>query len=325
MIWYPVPEFRNDGFSEPKTWNELIAISDRLVRQGSTPWCMGWESGTATGWPGTDWIESLLLKDAGTEVYDDWTFHRLPFDSPSVREAFGRLGRILFTSGYVADGAIESPWSQAQLPMINQHGPGCWLYHFPDFARIPLPSSAAGTSTDFFPFPSIGPDRNALIGGGSIMSVFSDRPEVRELVRYILSPEYGTTLIGGSTPFHLGEPAIRRIPLLSVRETRGRARQRRPCHRHLPLRRLRPHAARDRIRALLGRDDAVREGRARQPRRHPCRARRRLARRRVTPSPSPSEAPLLRPRSRARTRHRAGRDRCRGSVRSGSSFRAPTP
>ncbi len=201
MIWYPVPEFRNDGFSEPKTWNELIAISDRLVRQGSVPWCMGWESGTATGWPGTDWIESLLLKDAGTEVYDDWTFHRLPFDSPSVREAFGRLGRILFTSGYVADGAIESPWPQAQLPMIDQHGPGCWLYLFPDFARVALPSSAAGTSTNFFPFPSIGPDRNALIGGGSIMSVFSDRPEVREVVRYLLSPGYGTTLIGGSIHF----------------------------------------------------------------------------------------------------------------------------
>ena len=33
------------------------------------------------------------------------------------------------------------------------------------------------------------------------MSVFSDRPEVRELVRYFLTPEYGTTLINGSTHF----------------------------------------------------------------------------------------------------------------------------
>ena len=98
----------------------------------------------------------------------------------------------------MADGAIESPWERAQRPMIDEHGPRCWLYHFPDFARLKLPSGAAGTTTDFFPFPSIGPDSDALIGGGSIMSVFSDRPEVRELVRYLLSPEYGKTPIGGS-------------------------------------------------------------------------------------------------------------------------------
>jgi alpha-glucoside transport system substrate-binding protein len=198
MIWYPVPEFGAEAYAIPQTWDDLIALSDRLVSDGRTPWCIGWESGDFDGWPGTDWIEHLLLEDAGVAAYDDWTFHRMGFDSPPVRRAFERLGQILFTDGYIADGAVQEDWWPAQWPMVKEDPPGCWLYQFPDFASVSLPRGSAGTTTDFFAFPSIGADDRAVMGAGDMMTVFSDRPEVRALVGYLLSPEYGNTLVGAS-------------------------------------------------------------------------------------------------------------------------------
>ncbi|HET7236898.1 MAG TPA: extracellular solute-binding protein, partial [Actinomycetota bacterium] len=199
MIWHAAPELRAEGYAIPETWDELIALSDRLVSDGRTPWCLGWGSGSASGWPGTDWIEHLLLMGAGPEVYDQWTFHQMPFDSPPVREAFGRLGQILFTEGYVEEGAVEGPFDFAQLPMVEEQPPGCWLYQFPWFATNYVPRGSVGHTTDAFPFPSLG-GTQGVMGGGDMMGVFSDRPEVREVVRYMLGPEYGTQLTE-RTPF----------------------------------------------------------------------------------------------------------------------------
>jgi DNA-binding SARP family transcriptional activator/ABC-type glycerol-3-phosphate transport system substrate-binding protein len=195
MIWYPEPELRAEGYPIPATWDELIALSDRLVRDGRTPWCLGWESGGASGWPGTDWIEHLLLMDAGPDLYDAWTFHRIPFDSASVRGAFERLGRILFTDGYVADGAVLGSWAGAQLPMVRSDPPGCWLHQFPTFATHAVSEDSAGVTTDAFAFPTSGGRSRAVMGAGNMMVVFSDRPEVRAVVKYMLGPNYGTALV----------------------------------------------------------------------------------------------------------------------------------
>jgi DNA-binding SARP family transcriptional activator/ABC-type glycerol-3-phosphate transport system substrate-binding protein len=203
MIWYPVPELRAGGYPIPRTWNELLTLSDRLVRDGRTPWCLGWGSDAEgdEGWPGTDWIEHLLMMAAGPDVYDRWAFHELPFDSPPVREAFERLGRILFSDGYLADGAVEGHFGLAQRAMVQRNPPGCWLYQFPSFAPEFLPEGSVGVTTDIFPFPTLQRESRGVVGAGNMFGVFSDRPEVRELVRYILGPSFGESLAASNTGF----------------------------------------------------------------------------------------------------------------------------
>jgi serine/threonine protein kinase/ABC-type glycerol-3-phosphate transport system substrate-binding protein len=203
MIWYPVPELRTEGYAIPETWDELLALSDRLVRDGRTPWCLGWGSDAEAdeGWPGTDWVEHLLLMGAGPDVYDRWAFHELPFDSPPVREAFERLGRILFSDGYLSNGAVEAGFWGAQWPMVKKNPPGCWLYQFPSFAPEFLPEGSVEATTDIFPFPTLQRESRGVVGAGNMFGVFSDRPEVRELVRYILGPSFGESLATSNTGF----------------------------------------------------------------------------------------------------------------------------
>jgi DNA-binding SARP family transcriptional activator/ABC-type glycerol-3-phosphate transport system substrate-binding protein len=193
LIWYPVPELRSAGYAIPGTWNELLSLSDRLSADGRTSWCMGWVSEQSNGWLGTDWIENLLLAEAGPDVYDRWTFHEIPFDAPPVRAAFDRLGQIVFAKDALQggpQGVLETYFAEAQYPMI-QDPPECWLYQFPAFAAEFLPEGSVGSETTIFPFPTIGGGERGVLGSGSMLAAFSDRPEVREVIRFLLSPEFG--------------------------------------------------------------------------------------------------------------------------------------
>src|SRR5207247_9275777 len=63
LIWYNPKTY--DGPKPPKNWDELQAWSDTKAASGQTPWCIGLESGAASGWPATDWLEHIGLRQAG--------------------------------------------------------------------------------------------------------------------------------------------------------------------------------------------------------------------------------------------------------------------
>ena len=203
LIWYPAPELHEAGYAVPRTWTAMIDLSDRLVADGRTPWCLGWRAGPADGFPGTDWIENLVLAEAGPAAYDRWAFHAIPFDSAPVRRAFDRLGRILFADGYLYRGTeAEDSHELAHTPMVDRNPPRCWLYRYPSYGPILPTWGSLGTETDVFPFPVLTErHRDVLLGGGDMMAAFADRPEVREVLEFVLSPEFGTAWAGRGTEF----------------------------------------------------------------------------------------------------------------------------
>ncbi len=99
MVWYPKKAFDAAGYTVPKTWDEMLALSDKIVADGSTPWCVGFESGGATGWPATDWMEDIMLRTAGTDTYDKWWKHEIPFNDPAVQHAGQLFGDVMFHEG----------------------------------------------------------------------------------------------------------------------------------------------------------------------------------------------------------------------------------
>ncbi|HET6967914.1 MAG TPA: ABC transporter substrate-binding protein, partial [Ornithinibacter sp.] len=84
MVWYPKDDFDAAGYQVPETWDELVALSDQIKADGSTPWCVGFGSEGSTGWPATDWMEDIMLRTAGPDVYDQWVKHEIPFNDPAV-------------------------------------------------------------------------------------------------------------------------------------------------------------------------------------------------------------------------------------------------
>jgi Bacterial extracellular solute-binding protein len=62
LVWYSPDTFKDAGYEIPQTMEELKALTDKIVADGGTPWCIGLGSGGATGWPATDWVEDLMLQ-----------------------------------------------------------------------------------------------------------------------------------------------------------------------------------------------------------------------------------------------------------------------
>ena len=105
MIWYPVKAFAAKGYTVPKTWDELVALADKIVADGSHPFCVSAGGpGTATGWELTDWVEEVLLKTEDPQVTNDWISHKITFTDPKIKAAFDKVGSLLFKDGYVDGG-----------------------------------------------------------------------------------------------------------------------------------------------------------------------------------------------------------------------------
>ncbi len=62
LVWYSPENFKDAGYTVPQTMEELVALSDKIVKDGGKPWCIGLGSGGATGWPATDWVEDIMLR-----------------------------------------------------------------------------------------------------------------------------------------------------------------------------------------------------------------------------------------------------------------------
>jgi alpha-glucoside transport system substrate-binding protein len=190
MIWYPKDDFDAAGYAIPATFDELIALSDEILADGSTPWCVGFESEGATGWPATDWMEDIMLRTAGPDVYDQWVAHEIPFNDPAVVNAAEVFGQVMFTEGYVLGGADQTPnipFADAPLPMFDDP-PGCWLHRQASFINASFPpDSVAGEDYDWFPFPAI--DQEGVLFGGELTVVGSNRPEVVDFLERFISEE----------------------------------------------------------------------------------------------------------------------------------------
>lgn len=182
IIWYNKPAFESGGYEIPTTWDDLVALSQQLVDDGITPWCIGLGSEAATGWPGTDWLEDIMIRTAGADVYNQWTNHEIPFNDPAVVNAFDILAEVYMGEEFVLggiDGVAAIDFRDAPDPMFNEP-PSCMLHRQASFIANFFPEGVeAGTDADFFDFPVIDEAvGNAAMGGGELMMAFDDRPEV---------------------------------------------------------------------------------------------------------------------------------------------------
>ena len=209
FVWYSPSMFADAGYEIPTTWDDLIALSDQIVAAGGTPWCAGIESGEATGWPATDWLEDVMLRTAGPDVYDQWVKHEIPFNDPAVAEALATVGSILKNPEYVNAGIgdvqsiASTPFTDAGFPILDGE---CWMHRQASFYAANWESAAPGTTVaedgDVFAFylPSMAEGERPVLGGGEFVASFSDRPEVAAFQAFLVSPEWNNAKIEATGP-----------------------------------------------------------------------------------------------------------------------------
>ena len=194
LVWYSPKAFKDAGYEVPTTWQAMMDLSQKIVDDGGTPWCVGAESGGATGWVLTDWVEDVVLRTAGPETYDKWVAHDIPFNDPAIVTAVNLVGDIIKNDAFVLDGAQSIPstsFQEAGLPLLDG---GCFMHRQASFYGNQFPEGTTkgpdGQINAFY-LPTVkADDPKVMLGGGELITAFSDKPEVEAVAKYLTSKEY---------------------------------------------------------------------------------------------------------------------------------------
>lgn len=199
LVWYSPSAFKDAGYAVPTTLDELKALSDKMVADGKKPWCAGINSGDATGWPITDWMEDMMLRLSGPEEYDKWVAHQIAFNSAEPTAALDAVGGYLKNDKYVNGGLgdvksiASTTFQDAGLPILDDQ---CMMHRQASFYAANWPKGTkVAEDGDVFAFYLPGKDTSAkpVLGGGEFVLAFNDRPEVQAFQTYLSSDTWANT------------------------------------------------------------------------------------------------------------------------------------
>ena len=228
FVWYSPSQFKELGVEVPTTWQELLDLTATMQEKlGGPVWCAGFGSDAATGWPGTDWVEDLVLREAGPEVYDQWVSHEIPFNDPAIAAAMDSVGELLLNPDYVnaGFGDVKSINSTPFGDPARALGDGtCALHHqasfFDGFIQDPANGNATvGPDADIWAFitPGVEAGASAVTGGGEIVAAFSNDADTIKVQEYLSSPEWANSRValGGVISANKGlDPESASSPIL---------------------------------------------------------------------------------------------------------------
>ena len=200
LIFYPKKAFEEAGYPQPQSLDELTELADQIKSDGGTPWCLTMESGDATGWVATDWMEDLVMRYGGVDAYNQWVSHDLPFTDPVVKEAAAYFETVALTEGNVLGGRqaiTATPFTEAAKPMFDKGKPGCWLLKQGSFFVGPdfLPEEVFANLDEElgvmgFP-PAEAGGENPVLGGGDLAILMNDSEDAKTAMNLLATPDIG--------------------------------------------------------------------------------------------------------------------------------------
>ena len=212
IVWYDPNRFREEP---PATWEALVATSRRLSAAGQQPWCLGMGAPPNSGFPGTDWLEDILLHQA-PDKYGKWAAGELAWTDEVVRNAWQSWGTLVLVPGAVRGGstaALLTSFADAGRGLFADP-PGCLLEHLGSFAiggyqAVPRPAGPPVPDRDFrfFPFPGTGKTARSEVSA-DLAGMFRDTPAARRLMVYLAGEQGQRIWPSGGTTFSVHQRLV---------------------------------------------------------------------------------------------------------------------
>jgi alpha-glucoside transport system substrate-binding protein len=185
VVWYSRKHWR---WPAPHTWADLVNVSRTIAGSGGSPWCVGLRDGSSSGWPGTDWIEDILLRQSGAETYRRWFRGKLAWTSEPVRSAWLAWKQIIELDP-APDGArsmLLTGFNDAEETMFADR-PGCYLRRI-GYLSTSVYKKHRGDLGYFDLSPTDNSQRGIEIAG-DLLTMFHRTPAAEELVKYLTGSE----------------------------------------------------------------------------------------------------------------------------------------
>jgi alpha-glucoside transport system substrate-binding protein len=191
LVWYNV-KAHDYSSAPPKTWEELTTQGKANQGKAQALWCLGIESGAASGWPATDWVEDLVLRTAGPDVYAKWYAGEVKWSDPAIKKAVEMYAKEVVGDSFGGGRtAVATAFGNAGDPLFADP-PGCQFLHQASFITgfSQFKSHQAGTDYNFFPFPDIDPQfAGAVEGAGDLFGMFHPTAAAKSLMKYLVTAQ----------------------------------------------------------------------------------------------------------------------------------------
>ncbi|MHA7141093.1 ABC transporter substrate-binding protein [Arthrobacter sp. Sr33] len=205
LVWYNPSAFEAAGLSIPSTDAELTELQSTIIDEDlGSPWCVGMESGAATGWVATDWLEEYVLRYGGLEQYNAWIAGDVTFDSDLVKQAGEKVASQLLEEGKINGGGPAAATTSFQTAGNQLFADGkdngqCFMMRqgsfisdfFPDEIKSQIEAGDL-SNIDFFQLPSPEGTDAAMLGGGDLVGAFTDSDETKQVIEYLVGKDFGT-------------------------------------------------------------------------------------------------------------------------------------
>ncbi|MFC7309811.1 ABC transporter substrate-binding protein [Streptomyces monticola] len=190
LVWYNTAVMKNAGGQEPKTWKDFLQTAQTIYDSGIAPVSVA----GAEAWTLTDWFENIYLSQAGPEKYDQLAQHKIKWTDPSVKQALTTLGELFGKKDFVAGGAkgalgTEFPESVKQT-FVGGDQPKAGMVFEGDMVSLAISETKAkvGTDAKVFPFPAVGDESPAVVGGDAAVAL-KDSKGAQALLTFLASPD----------------------------------------------------------------------------------------------------------------------------------------
>ena len=196
-VWFRPDKFKTAGVSAPTDWNSFTKLLADLKAKGQAPLGLG----AGDSWTLTDWFESIYVRQAGPDKYDQLFSGKMAWTDPTVAAAVDTMKQAL-SDQYVA-GGVTAALGRSFTDGIGQvfsANPQAAIYYEGGFVGGIATGQTntalkVGDTIDWFDFPAINNNKGVTIGG-DVIAAFTTKPGVKEFIQYLTTSDAGSVWAG---------------------------------------------------------------------------------------------------------------------------------
>jgi alpha-glucoside transport system substrate-binding protein len=185
LLWYNAKSFTG---TKPTTWDDVLKVAPP---SGGKLFCVALESGADSGWPATDNIEGIIMRQSGDQVYNDWWAGKHKWSSPEIKKAFETFGQMVSDANVYGgpNTVLTTNFGRVAKPMFASP-PQCQFVDqatfITNFFIEDYPNLKPVDDFDFLPPPSYNSEFDGNIEfffDNFVM--YNDTPQSRALMNYL--------------------------------------------------------------------------------------------------------------------------------------------
>ncbi|MFE3030230.1 ABC transporter substrate-binding protein [Streptomyces canus] len=182
-IFYRKSVFQQHGYQVPTTWDQLVALSKQMKKDGLVPIAFG----DKDAWPAMGTFDQINFRLNGYDFHVELMAGKAAWTDAKVKAAFDHWAELL---PYHQDGFMGRTWQDAAQTLVSKKA---GMYLLGSFVAQQFTNKADLDDLDFFPFPEINPAYGqdtveAPTDGFMVSKAPKNKAGVTKLLEYLGTP-----------------------------------------------------------------------------------------------------------------------------------------